>query len=274
VRVGSVEITPLIDSIGSLGDLSENYPDVPAVAWAPYAELYPEVFVEGRWRLLCGSFLLRFPGHTILVDTGTGPSGSFWESSPELEARLPAALAEHGVAPEEVDVVFVTHTHGDHIGWNTDAAGEPTFPRARYLMDPEAVARAQERSDEPHVERCFGPLFERELVAGVDGGAAIAPGVVTAPLPGHELGHTGLRVSSEGAEALLIGDAVPHPALVDRPEWLFKWDRDPSQSQATRAAVLSELVDTDVLLVCGHYPRGGIGLLRTRDGRVVFEPSD
>jgi hypothetical protein len=29
-----------------------------------------------------------------------------------------------------------------------------------------------------------------------------------------------------------------------------------------------------VLLVCGHYPGSGIGLLRTRDGRVVFETVD
>lgn len=274
MRVGSVEITPLTDSIGSLGELSENYPDVPAAAWAPYAELYPEVFIESRWRLLCAAFLLRLPGHTILVDTGTGPAGSFWEDGPELEARLPAALAEHGVAPEDVDIVFITHTHGDHIGWNVDAAGEPTFSRARYLLHPDAVAHARERSVEAHIDRCFRPLFERMLVVEVDGGTEIAPGVVAAPLPGHELGHTGLRVSSDGAEALLIGDAVPHPALLDRPDWVFKWDQDSSQSEATRAAVLDALVDTDVLVACGHYPGSGIGLLRTRDGRVVFEPFD
>lgn len=273
MRVGSVEITPLIDSIGHLGKLHENYPDLTAEAWAPYAELYPEVCVEGRWRLPCASFLLRLRAQTILVDTGTGPPGTFWEDTPELEGQLPAALAAHGVAPEDIDLVFITHTHGDHIGWNTDAAGEPTFPRARYLLHPDAVARARERSVEAHVDRCFGPLFERELIDGVDGGTEIAPGVVTVPLPGHELGHMGLRVSSEGAGALLIGDAVPHPALVDRPELVFKWDRDPPQAQATRAEVLAELVDTDVLLGCGHYPRSGIGLLRTRDGRVVFEPS-
>jgi hypothetical protein len=38
--------------------------------------------------------------------------------------------------------------------------------------------------------------------------------------------------------------------------------------------VLGELVDTGVLVVCGHYPGSGIGLLRTRDGHVVFEPPD
>lgn len=274
MRVGAVEITPLLDSVGSLGELSGNYPDVPAAAWAQYAELYPEVFSETRWRLPCASFLFRLTERTLVVDTGTGPAGAFWEDDYELEARLPFALFEAGVAPDDVDVVFITHTHGDHIGWNTDAAGDPTFPRARYLMHPDAVLRARERSDEPHIARCFTPLFAREAVAPVDGGTEIAPGVEVVPLPGHELGHAGLRVSSEGAEALLIGDALPHPALVDRPEWVFKWDRQPQQSERTRAALLAELVDADMLVICGHYPGSGVGWLRKRDGRVVFEPVD
>jgi hypothetical protein len=37
---------------------------------------------------------------------------------------------------------------------------------------------------------------------------------------------------------------------------------------------VAELVDTDVLVACGHYPGSGIGLLRTRERRVVFEPAD
>jgi glyoxylase-like metal-dependent hydrolase (beta-lactamase superfamily II) len=273
VRVGSVEITPLIDSIGELGELGDLYPEVPVAAWAPYAELYPDVCVERRWRLPCASFLLRSAGRTILVDTGTGPAG-FWDDDLEFEGRLPAALTEHGLAPEDVDLVFVTHVHGDHIGWNTDAAGDPTFGDARFLLHPDAVARARERSESPHIGRCFRPLFERDLVFDVEPGAEIAPGVVTVPLPGHDPGHTGLRVSSDGVEALLIADAIPHPALADRPGWRFRWDHDPSQAAATRGALVAELVDADVLVACGHYPAGGIGHLRTRRGRVVFEPPD
>ena len=41
----------------------------------------------------------------------------------------------------------------------------------------------------------------------------------------------------------------------------------------TRRALLPELVDRDVLAVCGHYPGGGIGRVVTRDGRVVWEPA-
>ena len=54
------------------------------------------------------------------------------------------ALAENGFSPEDVDDVFITHAHGDHIGWNTDAAGEVLFPSARYVLAPEAAVRARD----------------------------------------------------------------------------------------------------------------------------------
>jgi glyoxylase-like metal-dependent hydrolase (beta-lactamase superfamily II) len=272
VRIGSVELVPLTDSIGELADLSEVYPDVPAEAWQPYRELYPDLFAGGRWLVPCTCYLVRSDTRTILVDTGTGPPGFWDDAPPELEGGLLPALARHGVAPEDVDDVFITHVHGDHIGWNTDAAGEPLFPRARYLLDPEAVARARERLEQPWAERCFRTLFAQEVVAAAPAGTELAPGVVTTALPGHDPGHAGLRISSDDAEAILIGDAIPHPALADQPDWFFKWDHDPAQAEKTRRALRAELVDTELLVACGHYPGSGIGRLRTRDGLVVWEP--
>jgi glyoxylase-like metal-dependent hydrolase (beta-lactamase superfamily II) len=48
-----------------------------------------------------------------------------------------ANLAAVGVRPEEVDFVFNTHLHVDHVGWNTmlrDGRWKPTFPNARYVF--------------------------------------------------------------------------------------------------------------------------------------------
>jgi glyoxylase-like metal-dependent hydrolase (beta-lactamase superfamily II) len=271
LRIGAVELTPLTDAIGELSELAEAYPEVPAQAWQPYRELYPELFAGDGWRVPCTCYLVRSDPRTILVDTGTGPPGFWDETPPELEGGLLPALAETGVAPEEVDDVFITHVHGDHIGWNTDAAGEVVFPRARYLLHPEAVAHARELLDEAYVERSFRAVFERDAVVPIPAEAAIAPGVATTALPGHARGHSGLRISSDGAEAILIGDAVPHPALADQPDWVFDWDRDPATAKTTRMALVEELVDTKTLIVCGHYPGTGIGRFRTRDSRVVWE---
>jgi glyoxylase-like metal-dependent hydrolase (beta-lactamase superfamily II) len=41
------------------------------------------------------------------------------------------------VQPESVDLVFCTHVHVDHVGWNTrlrNGRWVPTFRNARYLI--------------------------------------------------------------------------------------------------------------------------------------------
>ena len=53
-----------------------------------------------------GVYLVPAEGGCALVDTGV----------PGQEGRIFAAMAEHGLAPESIRLVFVTHAHGDHIG--------------------------------------------------------------------------------------------------------------------------------------------------------------
>jgi glyoxylase-like metal-dependent hydrolase (beta-lactamase superfamily II) len=69
---------------------------------------------------------------------------------------------------------------------------------------------------------------------------------------------------------VLIADAAVHPALLDEPEWAYVFDFDSDRSAATRRRLVTELVDGDVLVICGHYPDGGIGRVVPRDGRNVW----
>jgi len=267
VLVGNVEIVPLLDAVGQLADLSEAYPEVQADDWDRYRGLYPEVFAGTRWRLPVIVHLLRSEDTTVLVDTGVGPPGlwGFW--APEREGLLPAALEERGFGPESIDVVFLTHLHVDHIGWNTDEDGAPFFPRARYLVHPDALTWARSDPDSPHRRRCVEPLAGRFEWPGDD--VELARGIRTRLLPGHTPGHVGLVVRSRGAAAELFADIAPHPALLDRPEWVFAFDDLPQTS--TRAELVEELVDADCLLVCGHFPGSGIGRVVSRNGRVEWE---
>jgi glyoxylase-like metal-dependent hydrolase (beta-lactamase superfamily II) len=98
---------------------------------------------------------------------------------------------------------------------------------------------------------------------------AIAPGVVTVELPGHLPGHLGLRL---GDDAFLIADVAVHPVLLDQPDWIYVSDEDSETSVGTRRSLVPTVVDQDVLVVCGHYPDGGIGRVRRREDRAVWEP--
>ncbi len=252
--VGSVELVPLVDAVGLLGELDELYPGFED--WEPYRELYPELFAGSQWRIPCTSYLIRSGDTTVVVDTGVGPAG-LWGWTPEREEGLLPALASAGVAPEDVDIVFLTHLHIDHVGWNTDREGRLVFPHARYVAHRDGVAFAR-ASGRPHVERTIAPVEFDE----VGGGTELAEGVSAYELAGHFPGHMGLRIASGGAEARLIADAAVNPMLLHEPDALYVSDTDPNDCAATRRALLPELVDQDVLVVCGHYPGGGIGRVR------------
>src|SRR5205814_6131976 len=63
----------------------------------------------------------------VLVDTGIGCRA-------EQTGRLLEHLRAEAVAPESIDMVVLTHGHGDHIGGNLTAGGALAFPNARYVM--------------------------------------------------------------------------------------------------------------------------------------------
>jgi len=259
------------DAVGLLAPYSEVYPDVSADDWEPYRALYPDLFHGEDWRLPCNCFLVRSAGTTILVDTGVGPPG-LWGWTAVDEGRLPVALEEHGVRRDDVDVVFLTHLHIDHLGWNADLEGNPFFPRARYLVHRDAVTFALERPELPHIRRCVEPLADRfERVAG---SLEVAPGVAAFESVGHYPGHMGLRLQSDGASAVLLADTAVHPALLHEPGWVYVSDGDPAACADTRLSLIPELVDRDVLVACGHYPGGGIGRAVTRQDRVVWEEAE
>jgi glyoxylase-like metal-dependent hydrolase (beta-lactamase superfamily II) len=135
MRLGELELISLTDAEGRLGRLDRLFPGVPAEAWEPHRRRHPSLFDGPEWRLRFGCVLVFARGTVVLVDTGVGPPpGAFL---PERQGRLPAELARAGVEPGDVDVVFLTHLHVDHVGWNVDDRGAPTFPRARYVTHAE-----------------------------------------------------------------------------------------------------------------------------------------
>ncbi len=266
--VGAIQLDSVHDAVGLLAEYREAYPDVPAEAWEPYRKLYPELFAGEHWRVPCRSYLIRAGGKTVLVDTGVGPPG-LWDWTAEHEGELPEALAGLHVGTDDVDVVFLTHMHIDHVGWNTDLDGVAFFPRARYVVHQDSLAFASTQDTRPHVRRCILPLADR--FEQVSGDVELAPGVTAFEAPGHYPGHMAVRIESEGEEALLLADVAVHPALLEHPAWGYVSDADPARCAETRGALLPELVDRDVLVACGHYSGDGVGRIVRRDGIVVWE---
>ena len=67
----------------------------------------------------------------ILADVGFGVS-----SQPEV-GHINPALESVGVSPEDIDIVFLTHLHPDHIMGLITSDGKPAYANARYVMTKE-----------------------------------------------------------------------------------------------------------------------------------------
>ncbi len=87
--------------------------------------------------------------------------------------------------------------------------------------------------DRPHIRRCIESLVDR--FEPVDYDVEIAPGVARGPRARPLSGAHGDPSRSEGQEAVLLGDVAAHPALLDRPDWVFAFDEDAARERADAA---------------------------------------
>jgi glyoxylase-like metal-dependent hydrolase (beta-lactamase superfamily II) len=281
LNVGGVEVVSLTDCEGDfplpLGDL---FPGVSSEKWAPYRERFPEMFNgPDIWRNHFGCYLLRSEGQTILVDTGSGSlatsPGMVNGMAGGVEGRLLEALAEAGASPEDVDTVFFTHLHPDHVGWNLtpgDSPG-PAFPRARYVAhqadwdafrDPEIQAAIPF----PYWEETLAPLEKLGVLDLIPDEHALTGEITAIPTPGHSPGHMGVAIESAGQRALITGDVIVHPAQMTETGWAFGFDMDPERAVETRRHLLDRAEAEGATLAVCHFPAPGFGkLVRESESR-------
>jgi glyoxylase-like metal-dependent hydrolase (beta-lactamase superfamily II) len=184
--------------------------------------------------------LLRGRGMTVLIDSGSGRLASRWEGATD---RLIPALARHGVAPVDVDLVVLTHLDFDHAGGTLD------LPRA-------GVAVPQAALDDPGAA---GTIVVEQLASGgrirpLAEGVQPAPGLTVRPAPGHRAGHSVVEVE----HALLhLADLVHHPLHVEHPEWDAAFDADPDVALWTRRTELERAAGLGITIVCSHIALPG-----------------
>lgn len=231
------------------------------------AWLEPDFLTGEDLILSIQSVLLRVAGLTILIDTCVGehkprPRNPVWHA--RAQTAYLARLAAHGVAPEQVDIVFCTHLHADHVGWNTQLADGrfvPTFPNARYLMGRAELAYWESRlKTEPADMVNHGsyadfvlPIIQAGKADLVEHDHEVLDGLVVRRLPGHTPGQVGLSLHRPGCRCLFTGDFIHHPAQLVHPEWSSSLCTDPGQARETRSTYLEEAADTGTWLVPAHF---------------------
>jgi glyoxylase-like metal-dependent hydrolase (beta-lactamase superfamily II) len=283
--VGNVEIIGITDiEVDFPMPLTQVFPNVPLEAWAQYQQRYPEVFPRpDTWHPHFGGFLIRSQGRTILVDTGMGSTatnpGAIEMFTGGQDGHLMQELQSVGVWPEDIDTVFFTHLHPDHVGWNLTQVGDDTratFPQARYVTheaDWNAFKRPEVQANFPFPfwQETLGPL-ETMGVLDLLSGEQVLTGEITAiPTPGHTPGSMSLSIASGSERALIIGDVVTNPAQVTETDWVFAFDMEPDRAVQTRKQMIDRAETDDALLIACHFPAPGHGRLIRLEGRRYWQ---
>ena len=184
--------------------------------------------------------LMEKDGQQCLFDAGNGNNDS----------RLLPRMSKLGFSASDIDVIFITHLHGDHIG-GLVKDGQPVFPQAKlyipsveldaWTKSPESTPQNVKAMMEAYGEKLVKYTLEDPLPVGVKPIAAY----------GHTPGHTIYRIDNK----LIVGDIMHGVALqMEHPEFCARFDMDKEQAIASRKAIM-EMAKKEGLTMYGmHFP--------------------
>lgn len=201
----------------------------------------------------------------IAIDTGNG-LGAFAASKGAVgQARQNMAAA--GIDPKQIDIVIISHFHGDHIGGLKNADGSPAFPNAEikvpatelaFWSDEANASKANpfNRGQFPAVKK----MMDGIKVSTYEADKEVAPGITSIATPGHTPGHTSFVVASGSKKILVQVDVTNIPSLFLRhPDWHALFDNDGDVAQATRHKIYDMAAAEKMTVVGYHFPYPCVG---------------
>lgn len=202
--------------------------------------------------------LVNTGAELVLFDTGLNGAG------------ITAALTAAGYTPDQVDVVVLTHMHGDHIGGlMTD--GAPTFPNARYVTGSAEFNHWSTAGNEGF-DKNVKPMAEKMTMLDDQGSAA--SGISAMAAFGHTPGHMAYRIESEGKNLVIGADFANHYVWsLAHPDWEVKFDMDKAKAAETRKALLGMMASEKIPFIGYHMPFPALGFVEAKDGAFRYVPA-
>ena len=220
---------------------------------------------DGKMQNYLNTLYIETGDTKILVDAGMGHN----PERPDI-GKTVAALASEEIKPEDIDIVYITHFHGDHY-MGLLSNGEATFPNARYLtLDDEWNYWLSEDARENMAERVQGILNVvtslEDKFSTVSAGDELAPGVNVMAIPGHTMGQSAIKIESGDEMVIHLVDLLHSTAQFRYPDWHFVWDTDGELAVQSRRAQLANAVNRNYMVMFYHLPFPGLGHVE-RDGQ-------
>jgi glyoxylase-like metal-dependent hydrolase (beta-lactamase superfamily II) len=224
-------------------------------------------------------FLINTGSKLVLIDTG---AGSLF--GPTL-GRLLSNLEASGYRPEQVDEIYVTHMHGDHVG-GLVADGKPAYPNAMVRAAQQEAdfwlskahmdaAPADSKDGYQSAMNMLNPYVSAGKFKPFAADGELVPGIRAVASPGHTVGHTVYVVESKGQKLVLWGDLM-HVAAAQfaDPAVTIRFDTDSAMAAAERKKVFGDAAQHGDWVGGAHLSFPGIGHLRAAGSGYNFVPAN
>lgn len=228
-------------------------------------------FLKAPLETSVNAYVINTGSKLVLVDTGAG--ALFGPTLGKFVANLKAS----GYEPTQIDDIYITHLHGDHVG-GLIANGALAFPNANVHADQRDADfwLSKENMDKATGETkglfqgavaSLSPIIAAKKFVPFNGSTEFVPGIKSYPTYGHTAGHTVYVVESEGKKLLLIGDLI-HVAAVqlDHPEVTITFDSNQKEAANARDKIFKEAAKEGALVGASHIQFPGLGHL-LKDGK-------
>ncbi len=227
------------------------------------------------------AYLVNTGSKLILIDTGA--ANLFGPTLGNMLVNLKAS----GYKPEQVDEIYITHMHPDHVG-GLLLDGKPAFPNALVRADQHDadfwLSKTQMEKAPKETQKFFegamaslnpyitaGKFKPIATNAGAD--IELVPGIKAVAAYGHTPGHSFYSIESQGQKMMVWGDLM-HAAAVQfpHPEVTIAFDTDSKAAAAQRKKAYSDAAKKGYLVGIAHVSFPGIGYLHSAGSGYGWQP--
>ncbi|BBB69724.1 MBL fold metallo-hydrolase [Undibacterium sp. YM2] len=271
--LGDFEVTVLSDGTVSLPVdklLTNTTPEKVGKALAKYHQHSPLVTSVNAYLINTGSKL-------VLIDSG---AGVFF--GPTL-GKLQASLKASGYQPEQIDEIYITHMHADHIGGLVDG-DKAAFPNAIVRIDQHDTdywlsqanldkATGDAKGSFEKSIAILKPYVQTGKLKSFEGDTELVPGVKAVASHGHTPGHSIYKVESKGQTLVLWGDLM-HVAAVQFPDpsVTIQFDSDSKAAYAQRQKAYADAAQHGYLIGAAHLSFPALGYVHKEGKGYAWTP--
>jgi glyoxylase-like metal-dependent hydrolase (beta-lactamase superfamily II) len=262
LMVGDFEVTALSDGTADL-PMDQLLQEAPGKTKKALANAFLKTPLETS----VNAYLINTGSKLVLIDTGAG--NLFGPTLGKLLANLKAS----GYQAADIDEIYLTHLHPDHVG-GLASNGSLTFPNAEVHADKREsdywLSQANMDSAPASMKGFFQgaraslmPYIDAHKYQPFSSNTELLPGITSYASYGHAAGHTSYVIESQGSKMIVAGDLIHVPAVqLDHPGVTISFDSNPKAAVESRSQVFRMAAAEGDLIAAAHIQFPGLGHLR------------